>query len=69
MDRILNFSRSLHIPLDKASLMQVIDSAEDQETESAVLTVPKSQPIPMVLDSMGVLHSIKNIKYVGNNGS
>ena len=49
--------------------MQVIDSAEDQETESAVLTVPKSQPIPMVLDSMGVLHSIKNIKYVGNNGS
>ena len=53
---------SLYIPHDKASLMQVIDTIQEKESESVVVTAPQSQPNPMrimIVDAMGVLHSIK----------
>ena len=53
--------------------MDVIKLIEAQQTESVVATEPEGQPKPiriMVIDAMGVLHSIKkNTQHEDNQGS
>ena len=52
--------RSLYIPTDKASLMHAIVSVQAQQIESMLSLTPEGQLTHiMVIDAMGVLHTIK----------
>ena len=55
--------RSLYIPKDKASLMHAIILVQAQQIKSMLSSTPEGQLTHIqVIDAMGVLHTIKNIR-------
>ena len=54
---------SLYLPTDKASLMHSIEAIQSQHPESIASSPSEGQPTRIIIiDAMGVLHSIKKVK-------